>query len=157
MRVEYKTKDGRMVITFDPVGIEAAVVGLAEIQDILENTRCQACVDKGRDNAHGTMLQRRVSQSYVFFEAKCFHPDVGATLALSQRKEESGGGLYTKRRQGKKDPNPGAPIEHDGWTWFRKEEQQLPPTQQPAPVQPMATPYVPASSAPDVPDDDIPF
>ena len=156
MRVVYKTKDERMVITFDPPGIEAAVTGLAEIQDILENTRCEACVNAGRDNSHGTILARRVSQSYVFFEAKCCHPDCGAALALSQRKEESGGGLYSKRQEGKKDPNPGKPLVNNGWVVYRKEEhpQQRPA---PAPVQPMAAPYVPASSAADVDDDSIPF
>ena len=159
MRVSYKTRDERMQITFEAAGVIDAVVVLAEIQDILENTRCQACVDAGRDGAHGTVLNRRVVEGYTFYAAKCLDPECKAELALSQRKEESGGGLYTKRRQGRKDPNPGAGIEHDGWTWYRKEEQtqSQQPTQQPQGVQPMSTPYQPASSAPPVDDSEIPF
>ncbi len=154
MRVSYKTQDERMQITFEASGVIDAVTVLAEIQDILENTRCQACVDAGRDGDHGTMLTRRVVEGYTFYAAKCIDPQCKAELAMGQRKDETGGGLYTKRRQGKKDPNPGADIEHDGWTWFRKEERQQP--QQTQAVQPMDR-SASGASAPPIDDADIPF
>ena len=163
MKVEYKTKDGRMVIEFKIEGIEAVVTALASIMDILENTRCECCVNAGRDDEYGTILARRVAQSYVFFEAKCCHPDCGAALGLSQRHDDSGGGLYTKRQQGKKDPSPGTPLPNNGWVIYQKDEQQQMPQQQaPAPVQPMSTPYqqpapAPVSPHPPVDDSDIPF
>ena len=155
MRVVYKTKDDRMVITFDGKGIEDVVTALAQIQDILENTQCECCVNSGRDDSFGTMLVRRVSQSYVFFEAKCRHPDCGAALGLSQRHDDTGGGLYTKRQQGKKDPSPGTPLENNGWVIYKKEE-RLPQPPAPAAVQPMDR-SASGASAPPVDDSDIPF
>jgi len=167
MKVEYKTKDGRMVIEFTIEGIENVVTCLASIMDILENTRCECCVNAGRDDEYGTILVRRVSAEYLFFEAKCRHPECGAALALSQRKKESGGGLYTKREQGKKDPSPGTPLPNNGWVIYQRDEQrQMPQQQAPAPVQPMSTPYqqqgsapspAPVSPHPPVDDSDIPF
>ena len=155
MRVVYKTKDDRMVIEFTVEGIEKVVTCLASIMDILENTRCEACVNAGRDNGYGTILARRVSGSFTFFEAKCCHPDCGAALALSQRKPETGGGLYSKRQQGKNDPSPGSALTDNGWVVYQREDQ--PPQQQaPAAVQPMDR-SASGASAPPVDDSDIPF
>lgn len=145
MRVVYKTKDGRMEITFDGKGIEDVVTALAQIQDVLENTVCEAC---GGTNV---VLERRVSKSYVFYAAKCQSSDCGAKLEYGQRKDESGGGLYTKRWDSESNQN----IEHNGWTWFKKGESSS-QQRQPAAVQPMDRSAT-GSSAPPVSDDDIPF
>ena len=142
MRVVYKTKDERMQITFDGKGIEDVVTCLAQIQDILENTTCGAC-----GSTH-VALERRVSQGYTFYAAKCLEPDCGAKLEFGQRKDESGGGLYTKRW----DTDAKQAIEHDGWTWYKKGESSG-QQQQAAPVQTT----VPVSDASPVDESEIPF
>ncbi len=152
IRVVYKTKDERMQITFEEPGVEMVVTRLAEIQDVLENTRCEACEKSGREDTYGTVLSRRVAKGYTFYASKCRNPECGAELAISKHVDDAGGGLYTKRQQGKKDPTPGAAIENNGWTWYRKEDQA--PQQQPT-LQPAAPPA--SSLAPPVDESDIPF
>jgi len=144
MRVVYKTKDDRMEITFDGKGIEDVVTALAQIQDILENPVCEAC------NSTNVVLERRVSKGYTFYAAKCQESSCGAKLEFGQRKDETGGGLYTKRW----DSIAKRGIENNGWTWFKGEGSEQP--QQAAAVQPMDR-SASGASAPPVDDSDIPF
>ena len=141
MRVVYKTKDERMQITFDGKGIEDVVTALAQIQDILENTVCGAC------NSTRVVLERRVSQGYTFYAVKCQETSCGAKLEFGQRKDESGGGLYTKTW----DSDAKQAIENNGWTWYKKAEgdgEQLRQTAQPVTAGPADQ---------DVDEDSIPF
>lgn len=150
MRVSYKSPDQRTLIVFEAGDGKALVKQLGQLQLIMQNDKCQACIDLERDpNEYGVVLDMRLAQSFIYYSVICQHPKCGARLEFGEKKEESGGGLYVKRS--KKVDDQWHDIEHRGWTWYRRGEAQTPPAD--APQQTAA----PASSAPPVDEDEIPF
>lgn len=145
--VQYEAKDsagGSIKVNFQGEKSTAIVAGLAELQTILSHQECIACKDLNRDGKRGVRFDRRVSQGYTFYAMICNDPACKARLEFGQRKDESGGGLFAKQWDGESKQE----IEHQGWTWYKREEgsggaQQ--PAERPAPAH-----------AP-VRDDDIPF
>lgn len=119
--IQQLPKGSHLKVIFDGKGTPGMVGVLAEIQEILTQQRCQACIDLNRDpDEYGAVFQKRTPQTYVYYGMKCLHPDCGAELEFSQRKEESGGGMYVKRRETK--AKGGAIIEHRGWTWYKSDD-----------------------------------
>lgn len=142
--VQYESKDGRIKVNFKAEKSGGIVAGLAELQTILEHQECIACKNLGRDGKRGVRFDRRVSQGYTFYAMICNDLACKARLEFGQRKDESGGGLFAKQWNSETK----MPIEHDGWTWYRKEEGGG--AQQPAQQQPQQT-------SPPVDDSEIPF
>lgn len=145
MHGEYTSRDGRITIKFDASKYGGVVKHLAQIQDIVENQACQACIDDERDpKAFGANFDFRMAKGFPFYAMRCQHPDCGAKLEFGQKKDETGGGLFVKRW----DPKTEKDIEHRGWTWYRKEEGGGPAEK--------TAPAASGGSAP-VDEDDIPF
>ncbi len=118
MKGRYTSRDGRITIEFEAAKYGGVVKHLAQIQDIVENQECQACIDDERDpKQFGVNFDFRISQGYSFYAMRCQHPDCGAKLEFGQKKDESGGGLFVKRWDSKTEKD----IEHRGWSWYKKE------------------------------------
>lgn len=148
-RVSYKSKDQRTLIVFEATDEKMLVKHLAQVQIIMENDTCQACIDLGRDpKQFGAVLNSRTSKGFTYYAWICQNPDCGARLEFGEHKVEAGGGFYIKRAN--KEGEQWIDIEHRGWTWYRRESQPQPATA-PAPQ------AAPAPSAPPVDDDSIPF
>lgn len=150
MRVSYKSPDTRTLIVFEATDEKTLVKQLGQIQLIMQNDTCQACLDdEALDPADfGVVLDMRVSQGYTYYSVICQNPKCGARLEFGERKPESGGGFFVKRT--KKEGDNYLDIEHRGWTWYRRSETSAPPAQAPQPA-------APAPSAPPVDEGEIPF
>lgn len=125
MKVSYKSLDGRTLISFESPDVKTFVKQMSQLQLVIEHTKCQACIDKGDDpDKFGSALDFRVAKGYPFYAVVCQNPECGARLEFGQRKDESGGGLFVKRRD-----QEGKDIEHRGWTWYRGEGAATQPAQ----------------------------
>ena len=128
-----------------------------QCQLIFEQRKCVKCLDEGRKGDHGTLLQKRISSGYQFFEQTCLDPVCGAALGLGQRQEDNL--FYPKRFNSKK--RGGGAKAHFGWDVFEFADDDGPQVAQPGyqqpPYQQAATPQqVPPMAAP-AQESDIPF
>ncbi len=152
MDLHYKTLDGRLLIDFEATSTGMAVERPGEIQDVLDNPECQACVNKKRDPAeYGVKFTKRVQKGYVFYSINCQHPDCKAKLEISERKKETGGGFYAKRWDGKAKQ----PIENNGWSWYHQSDSEQ--NERSPQREPERKPEPAPTRHDDVDDSDIPF
>lgn len=90
MKVNYKTKDGRMNVDIEGDGQSAIFAGIGRFQEVFEESKCGKCKS---DNIRYVV---RVVDDNPYYELRC--KDCGAKLAYGAHKK--GGGLFPKRKDG---------------------------------------------------------
>ena len=90
MKVNYKTKNGRISVELEGDSQRDIFAEIARFQEVFEETTCGKC---GSDNLR--FVVRNVDDN-LYYELRC--ADCGAKLSFGSHKK--GGGLFPKRKDG---------------------------------------------------------
>jgi hypothetical protein len=122
---------------------------VARFRSLYDCDKCEAC------QSQNIVPVYAVRGGNEFFEMTCRDCESRLQLTSSQADPNT---LFPRRRVYKRDGvmlDPPEDIPNNGWTKYQRPQQQQ--QRKAAPVQPMAKPYVPASTAADVDESEIPF
>ena len=90
MKVNYKTKNGRISVELEGDSQRDIFAEIARFQEVFEETACGKC---GSENLR--FVVRNVDDN-LYYELRC--ADCGAKLSFGSHKK--GGGLFPKRKDG---------------------------------------------------------
>ena len=90
MKVNYKTRNGRINVEIEGDSQRDIFAGIARFQEVFEETTCGKC---GSDNLR--FVVRNVDDN-LYYELRCM--DCGAKLSFGSHKK--GGGLFPKMKEG---------------------------------------------------------
>ena len=90
MKVNYKTKTGRIRVELEGDSQRDIIQQISKIQEVFEEEQCGKC---GSDNIR--FVVRNVDDN-LYYELRC--GDCGARLSFGSHKK--GGGLFPKRKDG---------------------------------------------------------
>jgi translation initiation factor 2 beta subunit (eIF-2beta)/eIF-5 len=90
MKVNYRSKNGRLTIELNGDDQKAIFEEIARFQEVFEEDKCGKC---GSENIK--FIVRNVDDN-IYYELRCM--DCGAKLAFGIHKK--GGGLFPKRKDG---------------------------------------------------------
>lgn len=108
MNVQYKTENGRIVISGQPKNVKDAFKMIASVQEVFEEHVCGLC-------GSSTRFECRTFDGNTYYNLRCTNDSCRAQLDFGQHKE--GGTLFVKRTKD------GHTIGKGGWYIYQREEQ----------------------------------